>query len=97
MFLAFPALVLAIAVATSPGRELRNTMIALATVFWPWYPRLVRAQVLSIKEREFVEAARSMGRSRIRLIAKHIFPNAVAVIIIQLTLDVGYAILATSS
>ncbi len=97
MFLAFPALVLAIAVAASLGRDLRNTMIALATVFWPWYARLVRAQVLSIKEREFVEAARSMGMSRIRLIAKHIFPNAVAVIIIQLTLDVGFAILATSS
>jgi peptide/nickel transport system permease protein len=97
MFLAFPALVLAIAVAASLGRDLRNTMIALATVFWPWYARLVRAQVLSIKEREFVEAARSMGAPRHRLILKHIFPNAAAVIIIQLTLDVGYAVLATSS
>jgi peptide/nickel transport system permease protein len=97
MFLAFPALVLAIAVAASLGRNLRNTMIALASVFWPWYARLVRAQVLSIKEREYVEAARSLGMSRSRLIRRHIFPNAIAVIIIQLTLDVGYAVLATSS
>jgi peptide/nickel transport system permease protein len=97
MFLAFPALVLAVAVAASLGRNLRNTMIALATVFWPWYARLVRAQVLSIKEREFVEAARSIGMARSRLIMRHIFPNATAVIIIQLTLDVGYAVLATSS
>ncbi len=97
MFLAFPALVLAIAVAASLGRNLRNTMIALATVFWPWYARLVRAQVLSIKEREFVEAARSLGMARTRLVMRHIFPNVVAVIIIQATLDVGYAVLATSS
>ena len=97
MFLAFPALILAIAIAASLGRDLRNTMIALATVFWPWYARLVRAQVLSIKERDYVDAARSIGMSRARLIGRHIFPNAVAVIIIQLTLDVGYAVLATSS
>ncbi len=97
MFLAFPALILAIAIAASLGRDLRNTMIALATVFWPWYARLVRAQVLSIKQRDYIEAARSIGMSRSRLIARHILPNAVAVIIIQMTLDVGYAVLATSS
>jgi peptide/nickel transport system permease protein len=97
MFLAFPALILAVAIAASLGRELRNTMIALATVFWPWYARLVRAQVMSIKERDFVEAAYSLGMSRYRLLLVHIFPNAVSVIIIQMTLDVGYAILATSS
>ncbi|MGH2561396.1 MAG: ABC transporter permease [Thermomicrobiales bacterium] len=97
MFLAFPALVLAIAIAAALGRSLTNTMIALSTVFWPWYARLVRAQVLSIKEREFVEAGRSIGLSGSRLLVRHILPNAAAVVIIQLTLDVGYAILATSS
>ncbi len=65
MFLAFPALILAVAIAASLGRNLRNTMIALATVFWPWYARLVRAQVLSIKEREFVQAAHSIGLSQL--------------------------------
>jgi peptide/nickel transport system permease protein len=97
MFLAFPALILAVAIAASLGRNLRNTMIALATVFWPWYARLVRAQVLSIKEREFVQAAHSIGMSNTRIMMRHILPNAASVIIIQVTLDVGYAILATSS
>ncbi len=97
MFLAFPALVLAIAIASTLGKSLTNTMIALSTVFWPWYARLVRAQVLSVREREYVEAARSIGMSSVRLMIRHILPNVVAVVIIQVTLDVGYAILATSS
>lgn len=97
MFLAFPALILAVAIAASLGRNLRNTMIALATVFWPWYARLVRAQVLSIKEREFVQAAHSIGMSQHRIMLRHVLPNAASVIIIQITLDVGYAVLATSS
>ncbi len=97
MFLAFPALILAVAIAASLGRDLRNTMIALSTVFWPWYARLVRAQVLSIRERDFVAAGQSIGLSGPRLLFRHILPNAISVVIIQLTLDVGYAILATSS
>ncbi len=97
MFLAFPAFVLAIAIAASLGRDLKYTMIALSTVFWPWYARLVRGQVLSIKEREYVEAARSIGMSTGRLLVRHILPNAISVVIIQVTLDVGYAVLSTSS
>jgi peptide/nickel transport system permease protein len=97
MFLAFPALILAIAIASSLGRELKYTMIAVSTVFWPWYARLVRAQVLSIKQREYVEAGRSLGLSVWRLLFRHILPNALSVVIIQVTLDVGYAILITSS
>lgn len=97
MFLAFPALILAIAIAATLGRDLRNTMIALSTVFWPWYARLVRAQVLSIRERDFVTAGESIGLSGPRLLFRHILPNAVSVVIIQLTLDVGYAILSTSA
>ena len=72
-------------------------MIALSTVFWPWYARLVRGQVLSIREREFVTAGRSIGLTGPRLLLRHILPNAISVVIIQVTLDVGYAILATSS
>lgn len=97
MFLAFPALVLAIAIAASLGKSLTNTMIALATVFWPWYARLVRAQVLSIRERDYVEAARSIGLTPWRMMYRHVLPNAVSVVIIQVTLDVGFAILSTSS
>jgi peptide/nickel transport system permease protein len=97
MFLAFPAFVLAIAIAASLGKDLTNTMIALSTVFWPWYARLVRAQVLAIKQRDFVDAARSIGLAPSRLLIKHILPNAISVVIIQVTLDVGYVVLATSS
>ena len=97
MFLAFPALILAIAIAATLGRSLPNTMIALSTVFWPWYARLVRAQVLTIRERDFVTAGRSLGMPPVRLVFRHILPNAIPVVIIQVTLDVGYAILATSS
>jgi peptide/nickel transport system permease protein len=97
MFLAFPAFVLAIAIAASLGKSLNNTMIALSTVFWPWYARLVRAQVLAIKQRDFVDAARSIGLTPSRLLMRHILPNAISVVIIQVTLDVGYAVLATSS
>ena len=97
MFLAFPALVLAIAIAATLGPSLRNTMLALATVFWPWYARLVRGQVLSIRERDYVEAARSIGLRPSRLLARHILPNAMSVVIIQVSLDIGYAILTTSS
>ncbi len=97
MFLAFPALILAIAIASTLGRELKWTMVALSTVFWPWYARLVRAQILSIRERDFVTAGESLGMSGPRLLFRHILPNAIPVVIIQITLDVGYAVLATSS
>ena len=97
MFLAFPALVLAIAISASLGPSLRNTMIALSTVFWPWYARLVRGQVLSIRERDYVDAARSIGLRSGRILSRHVLPNAMSVVIIQVTLDVGYAILITSS
>jgi peptide/nickel transport system permease protein len=97
MFLAFPALILAIAIAASLGRELYWTMVALATVFWPWYARLIRGQILTIRERDFVTAGESIGLNGRQLLIRHILPNAVSVVIIQLTLDVGYAILATSS
>ena len=77
--------------------RLLHWTIALSTVFWPWYARLVRGQVLSIRERDYIHAARSMGMSSWRLMLRHILPNAWSVVIIQVTLDVGYAILATSS
>ena len=97
MFLAFPALILAIAISASLGPSLRNAVIALAAVYWPWYARLVRAQVLTIRSREFIEAARSSGASDRRVLLRHIMPNSVSPVIIQMTLDIGYAILATSS
>lgn len=96
IFLAFPAIILAMAIAAALGPNLRNTVIALTLVYWPWYARLIRGQVLQIKERDYVEAGRAIGVPAPRLLLRHILPNAVAPIIIQATIDIGFAVLATA-
>lgn len=97
LFLAFPALILAAAVAAALGPSLINTMLALSTVFWPWYARLVRGQVLSLREREFILAARLAGAGNASIIRRHMLRNVAPIVAIQATIDVGYAILLTSS
>jgi len=97
IFLAFPALVLAIAIASTLGAGVVTTIIALGIVWWPWYARLVRGQVLAIREMAYVEAARVIGTRTPRMLVSHILPETLAPIVIQLSLDVGYAILASSS
>jgi len=97
LFLAFPALVFAAAIATTLGRDLIYTMIALATVYWPWYARLVRAQVLTIAQQEYITAAQAIGTPRWRLILRHVLPNVIPLVLVQISLDIGYAILSTSS
>jgi peptide/nickel transport system permease protein len=94
MFLAFPALILAAAIAAAIGRNLEATIIALTVVEWPWYARLARGQVLSLREQEFVLAARTLGASRRRLMFRAILPNVMPVIITQATLDIGYVMLS---
>lgn len=96
VFLAFPALILAMAIAASLGRDIKNVVIALTVVYWPWYARLVRGQVLSIKQRDYVEAARSVGAPSRQIMTRHVLPNATAPVIIQMTVDVGYAVLSTA-
>lgn len=96
MFLAFPALVLAMGVAAALGASLVNAMIAIAVVWWPWYARLVRAQALRLKREQFVEAARASGASGRWIVVRHILPNCWTPIIVQVSLDVGYAILTTA-
>lgn len=97
LFLAFPALILAAAVAAAIGPSLINTMLALSTVFWPWYARLVRGQVLSLREREFILAARLAGAGTYQLSRRHMLRNVAPIVAIQATIDIGYAILLTSS
>jgi peptide/nickel transport system permease protein len=97
LFLAFPAFVLAAAIAATLGPSLHNTVLALAVVFWPWYTRLARGQVLSLREREFVLAARVAGAGTLSIATRHLVRNVLPVIVVQVSLDVGYAILATSS
>jgi len=97
MFLAFPPLVLAMAVAAALGRGLTNAMIAVVFVWWPWYARLVRSQVLTLKEREYVLAARAQGAGPAKILVRHVLPNTSSQIVVQASLDVGYAILVTAS
>jgi peptide/nickel transport system permease protein len=97
MILAFPSLLLAIAIVASTGPNLLNALIAISIPWWPWYTRLVRSQVVSLKEMQFVESARAIGVSRMRIMFRHILPNCLAPIIVQATLDMGYIILSLAS
>lgn len=96
IFFAFPALILAMAIAAALGPNLRNALIAIAAVTWPVYARLIRGQVLSLKEREFVLAARATGVPRWRIILRHLLPNALAPLLVQSTFDLGAAITAVA-
>jgi peptide/nickel transport system permease protein len=97
LFLAFPGFILAAAIAATLGPSLQHTVLALAVVFWPWYTRLIRGQVLSLREREFVLAARVARAGTVWIATRHLARNVLAILIVQVSLDVGYAILATSS
>jgi peptide/nickel transport system permease protein len=97
LFLAFPALILAAAIAATLGPSLQTTMVALAVVFWPWYARLVRSQVLSLRQEEFVLAARTQGASTWHIMFRTLLPNVLPLIIVQAALDTGYVILSTSA
>lgn len=97
MILAFPSLLLAIAIVASLGPNLLNALIAISIPWWPWYTRLVRSQVISLKEMQFVESARAIGVSRSRIMFRHILPNCLSPVIVQATLDMGYIILSLAS
>ena len=96
VFLAFPPLILAMAIAGALGPSLTNAIIAIAAVTWAVYARLTRGQVLSLRRREFVEAARTIGASPVRIVVRHILPNAVAPLMIQASFDMGAAIIAAA-
>jgi peptide/nickel transport system permease protein len=97
LFLAFPALILAAAIAATWGGSLTTTVAALATVYWPWYARLVRGQVLSLRERDYVTAARVMGGGSLDITWHHLLPNVLPYVVLQVSLDIGYVILSTSA
>jgi peptide/nickel transport system permease protein len=94
---AFPMTLLAIAFIAALGPGLVNVMIAVALVSWAGYARLVRGQFLSLREQEFVEAARVLGMSDMRIIFRHILPNSLAPVIVLTTLEVPKAIIVESS
>ena len=92
-FLAFPALVLAMAIAASLGPSLYHTMLALSVSWWPWYARLARGQVLTVRETEYVKAAEAIGESKFRIMTHHIAPNCFAPLIVYATLDFGFVLI----
>jgi peptide/nickel transport system permease protein len=95
--LAFPTLVLALAITATLGPGLRNAMIAIGIVGMPIFARLTRGQVLSVREREFVEAARTVGAGHGRIMLKHILPNVLAPLVVQASLSIAVAILAEAT
>ncbi len=93
VLMAFPSLLLAIAIVAVLGRGLQNALLAIAIVSTPVYARVVRASVLSLKEREFVQASRALGASHAHILLRRILPNALPPLIVQGTLGVASAIL----
>jgi len=94
VLMAFPYILLAIAIVASLGPGLRNTMIALAIAGVPYYTRIVRGSVLGLMDKEFIQAAKAVGATPVRIILRHILPNVVAPMIVAATLDVGWMIMA---
>lgn len=97
IFMSVPNVILgmAIAVALKPG--LRNVIIAVALVFWPATSRIMRGQVLSIREKEYVESGRAIGASSWRIMRVHIVPNSITVILVHATIQIGWAILLSAT
>jgi peptide/nickel transport system permease protein len=94
VFLSFPYLVLAMALAASLGRDMRSAILALILVWWPSYARMVRGQVLSIKERLFIRAARTVGASNSQILFWHIIPHTYRTVGVRASMDVGYVLIS---
>ncbi|THE64414.1 ABC transporter permease subunit [Salinadaptatus halalkaliphilus] len=94
---AFPFLVLAIAIVAVLGQGYWNVVAALVITGWLSYARLIRGEILSVREAEYVTAAKALGASDRRIVARHVVPNAVAPVIVQATLNVGTVVLAAAA
>jgi len=97
LFLAFPGLILAIAITAALGPSLENAVISIALVWWPIYARLVRSRVLTVKQDLYVEAARALGLSDGGILLRHVLPQCWGTVVSRVTVDVGYTILLTAS
>jgi peptide/nickel transport system permease protein len=94
VFLSFPGILLAIAMVAFLGPSMKNLIIALSVIGWVGYARLMRAQVLKVREYDFVTAARALGASDIRILSRHILPNSIQPLIVQASIGMAGAILA---
>ncbi len=96
IFFAFPSLILAMAIAGALGPSLQNALIAVAVVTWPVYARLIRGQMLVLRDREFVQAARAVGAGHGLILRRHLFPNTLSPLLVQASFDMGTTILAVA-
>ena len=97
IFLAFPSILLSMALVAVLQPTLTTMTIAIAVTWWPWYTRLIRGQAASVAGRPYVDSCRALGISRRRIIFRHILPNSVTPLIVQVSLDVGGVILTASA
>jgi len=97
IFLAFPALLLALALASVLTPSVTNATIAIAITWWPWYARLARGQAASVAGRPFIAACRALGLSPARTIVRHVLPNSLTPVIVQASADVGGVILTAAA
>jgi peptide/nickel transport system permease protein len=95
--LAFPSIVLALAIAAALGPSLKNLLIAMMAVWWPEYARLMRGQVLSVKNNDYVEACRAIGVPSGRTLLRHVVPNTGTPLLVKASLDAGSAILTVAA
>jgi len=97
IFLAFPALILAMAIVTVIGPSLKSVIIALVIVSWPSYARLIRGDILQVREEDYIEASRGLGASNFRIILRHALPNAIYPTLVMASLDIGAVVLSAAA
>ncbi len=95
--MAFPPILLAMAITASLGPGIRNALIAMVLVWWPIYARLLRAQVIAVRERDFVESAHAIGASRWLILRRYILPMSYTPVLVNATMDFGQVVLLTAS
>jgi peptide/nickel transport system permease protein len=97
VFLAFPALLLSLALAAVLSPSVGNATIAIAVTWWPWYARLARGAAIQVRGRGYIESARALGVSSPRIVLRHVLPNATTPVLVQMSLDVGGIILTAAA
>jgi peptide/nickel transport system permease protein len=97
VFLAFPTLILAMAITIALGPSIQSVMIAIVVVSWPVYARLIRGDILAVREEDYVEAARGIGSSNFRIITRHVLPNSIYPALVMASLDIGAVVLTAAA
>jgi peptide/nickel transport system permease protein len=97
VFLAFPALLLSLALAAVLTPSVGNATLAIAVTWWPWYARLARGAAMQVRGRGYIESARALGVSPLRILGRHVLPNATTPVLVQMSLDVGGIILTAAA